>query len=147
MYLYVIVAVAAACYFLVKASERPRPGVIVAAIVWLLCAGYEFLIANGTLCDANCNIRVDAIVLWPLVWIATLFGIYAPGQWTVTGKVIGGVSVFFLGSVAALLLYGVLVQRPVAERAAQAKNCGAQSESGRECPPVAPPAGSTTGAK
>ena len=147
MYFYVFVAAAVALYFAGAALQRPRAGVIVAAIVWLLYAVYEVLIANGTLCDANCNIRVDLILIWPLVWIATLFGIYAPGQWTFAAKVLGRLSFFFLASMAALSLYIVLVENPAAERAAQAKRCGAQGESGPECSPAAPSAGSTTGAQ
>lgn len=147
MYFFVFVAAAAACYFAVTALRRPRPGVIVAAIVWLLYAVYEYFVANGTLCDAKCNIRVDLILVWPLVWIASLFGIYSPGQWTGTGKVLGGLSLFFLASMAALSLYIILVEDPAAERAARAKSCGAQGQSGPECPPAAPSAGSTTGAK
>lgn len=147
MYFFVFVAAAVALYFAVAAWRGPRPGVIVAAIVWLLYAVYEYFVANGTLCDANCNIRVDLILLWPLVWIASLFGIYAPGQWTSTGKVLRGVGLFFVASMAALSLYMFLVEGPAAERAARAKNCGAQDQSGPECPPAAPSAGSATGAK
>lgn len=147
MYFFVFVAAAAALYFAGAAWRRPRPGVIVAAIVWLLYAVYEYYVANGTLCDANCNIRVDLILIWPLVWIASLFGIYAPGQWTPPAKVLGGLSLFFVASMAAISLYIVLVENPAAERAARAKSCGAQDQSGPECAPAVPSAGSTTGAK
>ncbi|WP_439543093.1 hypothetical protein [Hyphomicrobium sp.] len=141
------VAAAVALYFATAALQRPRPGAIVAAIAWLLYAVYEVFIANGTLCDANCNIRVDLILIWPLLWIATLFGINLPGQWKVAGKVLGGLSLFLLASAAALSLYVVLVEDPAAERAAQEKRCGGQGESGPECPPAAPSSGGTTGAK
>jgi hypothetical protein len=145
MYFFVFVAAAAACYFAVAAARQLRAGVIVAAIAWLLYAVYEYFVANGTLCDANCNIRVDLILAWPLVWIASLFGIYAPGQWTPAGKVLGGLSFAFLASMAALSLYIVLVENPAAERAAQAKGCGGQGQP--ECPPAPPPGGSAAGAK
>ena len=147
MYFFVFIAGAVALYFASEALRRPRPGVIVAAIVWLLYAAYEFLISNGTLCDANCNIRVDLILIWPLVWIASLFGIYARGQWTRAGKVLGGLSLFLLVSMAAVSLYIVLVENPAAERAARAKSCGPQGEGGPECPPAAPAGGSATGAQ
>lgn len=145
MYFFVFVAAAAACYFAVAAARQPRLGVIVAAIVWLLYAVYEYYVANGTLCDANCNIRVDLLLAWPLVWIASLFGFYAPGQWPVAAKVLGGLSFAFLASMAALSLYIVLVENPAAERAAQAKGCGGQDQP--ECPPASPSASSTAGAK
>ena len=145
MYFFVFVAAAAACYFAVAALQRPRLGVIVAAILWLLYAVYEYYVANGTLCDAKCNIRVDLLVAWPLVWIATLFGIYARGQWPVAGKIFVGLSAAFFASMAALSLYMVYVETPAAERAAQAKACGGQGQP--ECPPAAPSAGSAAGAK
>lgn len=147
MYFFTLVAAAAACYFAVAAIRQPRAGVIVAAIVWLAYAAYEVLIANGTLCDANCNIRVDLILLWPLVWIATLFGIYAPGEWPTAAKVFAKVCLALLASMAALSLYMVLVEKPAAERAAREKSCDAQGQGGPECSPADPSAGSTVGAK
>src|SRR5262245_19564361 len=143
MYFFVFVAAAAACYFAAAAWRQPRPGVIVAAIVWLLYAVYEYYVANGTLCDANCNIRVDLLLLWPLVWIASLFGIYSPGKWAVAGKVLAGVGFVFFASTAAAFLYIFLVENPAAERAAQAKGCGGQGQP--DCPPAAPSADSAAG--
>jgi hypothetical protein len=148
MYFYVFVAAAAALYFVVAAFQKPRPGVIIAAIVWLLYAAYEYLIANGTLCDAKCNIRVDLLLIWPLVWIASLFGIYSPGKWKRAGKVLVGLGLFFFASTAAGFLYIMLVEDPAAERASRAKSCDAQGQGGPECAPAAAPsAGSTPGAK
>jgi hypothetical protein len=147
MYFFVFVAAAVALYFAGAALRRPRLGVIAAAIAWLLYAVYEYFVANGTLCDANCNIRVDLLLIWPLVWIASLFGIYAPGQWTGTAKVLGGLGIFFVASIAALSLYIVLVENPAAERAAGAISCDAQGQSGPECPPVVPSADGAAGPK
>lgn len=143
MYVFAVIAAAVALYFLVTAAQRPRPGVIVAAIVWLLYAGYEVLINNGTLCDANCNIRVDLILIWPLLWLASLFGIYAPGQWTQTGKVLGGLGAFLLASMVATFAYMFLVEGPAADRA-RAERCRAQGQSGPECATAAPSPSSTT---
>lgn len=145
MYFFVFVAAAAVLYFASAACRRPRPGVIVAAVAWLMYAIYEYFIANGTLCDANCNIRVDLILVWPVVWIASLFGIYAPGRWTRTAKVFAGLGLAFFASMAAISLYVILVEEPAAQRAARVKSCGAEGQSGPECPPSVPPAGSTTG--
>jgi hypothetical protein len=146
MYFFVIVAAAVALYFAGTALRQPRAGVIVAAVVWLLYAAYEFLIANGTLCDANCNIRVDLILIWPLVWIASLFGIYPPGQWTGVAKILGGLGLLLLASMAALSLYIMLVEEPAAERAAKAQSC-AQGQTGPDCPPGEPSTGGASGAK
>ena len=147
MYFYVFVAAAVALYFVGAAVRQPRPGVIVAAIVWLLYAGYEFLIANGTLCDAKCNIRVDLLLIWPLVCIASLLAISSPGKWKRAGKILGVLSLFFFASTVAGFLYLMLVENPAAERAARENSCVGQGPSGAECTPAAPPAGSTTGAK
>ncbi len=146
MYFFVFVAAAAALYFAVAAWRQPRPGVIVAAVAWLLYAVYEYFIANGTLCDANCNIRVDLLLIWPLVWIASLFGIYAPGQWPRAAKVFAGLGAARFASMAAISLYIFLVEEPAAQRAAQEKNC-AEGQGGPACPPATPSAGSTTEAK
>ncbi|HEX2843258.1 hypothetical protein [Hyphomicrobium sp.] len=145
MYFFVFVAAAAALYFAVAAWRQPRLGVFVAAAAWLLYAVYEHFIANGTLCDANCNIRVDLLLIWPLVCIASLFGIYAPGQWPRAAKVFAGLGVALFASMAAMSLYIVLVEGPAAEQAAQEKSC-AEGQSGLECPPVSS-AGSATGAQ
>jgi hypothetical protein len=146
MYFFVFVAAAVALYFMIAAWRQPRLGVIVAAIAWLLYAVYEYFIANGTLCDANCNIRVDLLLIWPLVLIASLFGIYAPGQWTRAGKIFVGMGLASFATMVAASLYIFLVEGPAAEQAAREKSC-AEGQSGPECPPADPSAGGTTGAK
>lgn len=147
MYVFVFVAAAATLYFATAAFRQPRAGVIIAAVVWLLYAVYEYLIGSGVLCDANCNIRVDLILIWPLVWLASLFGIYAPGQWTSVGKAFAALNVFLLVSMAAVSLYMVLVENPAAKRAALAKDCDANGQSGPDCPSAGSPASNPNGAK
>ena len=71
MSLFVIVAAAMAVILLVAGSQRPRLAVFVAAILWLLYACYEYLIVTGVLCDEKCNIRVDLVLFFPVLWIAT----------------------------------------------------------------------------
>ena len=73
MSLFVIAAAMMAVILLVAAWQRPRPAVIVAAILWLLYAVYEYYIVTGVLCDANCNIRVDLVLFFPILAIATVF--------------------------------------------------------------------------
>jgi hypothetical protein len=147
MYFFVFVAAAAALYFAGAALRQPRPGVIVAAVVWLLYAVYEYYVANGVLCDANCNIRVDLLLIWPLVGIASLVGTYPPGQWTDAAKLIVRLGLFFFAAIAAVSLYVILVEEPAAQRAARAKACDAQAQSDPDCPPAASSAGSATSAK
>ena len=71
MNLFVIAAGAMAVILLVAGWQRPRLAVLVAAILWLLYAIYERLVATGVLCDADCNIRVDLVFLLPILGIAT----------------------------------------------------------------------------
>jgi hypothetical protein len=73
MNLFVVVAGVMAVVLLAAGSQQPRPAVFVAAILWLLYAVYEMLVAAGVLCDANCNIRVDLVLFFPILWIATFY--------------------------------------------------------------------------
>ena len=53
-------------------SQRPRPAEFLAVVLWAAYAVYEYYVANGTLCDANCNIRVDLVLFFPLLGWARL---------------------------------------------------------------------------
>lgn len=51
----------------------PRPmclGVVIG--LWLLYAGYEYLMFHRVLCTGDCNIRVDLLLIYPLLLLATL---------------------------------------------------------------------------
>lgn len=105
MMLFVLAAVLVAVGHLVVAAQRPRLALIVSAILWVLYAVWEYHIANGTLCDKDCNIRVDLVVLFPILLIATLYARSAylrpPGQQPVVGWLLGaaGLVVVALGFV------------------------------------------------
>ena len=71
MYVFVFAAAAAALYFGMAACQRPRLAEFLAAVLWAAYAVYEYFVANGTLCDANCNIRVDLAFFFPLLGYAT----------------------------------------------------------------------------
>lgn len=75
MYPFVLAAVAMAVYFVAAAYRRPRPAEFLAVILWAAYSVYEYLVANGTLCDANCNIRVDLLLFLPLLGSATYFAL------------------------------------------------------------------------
>ena len=93
MSLFVIAAAMMAVILLVAAWQRPRPAVIAAAILWLLYAVYEYYIVTGVLCDANCNIRVDLVLFFPILAIATVFAYRSymglPGPAKAVGMVLG----------------------------------------------------------
>ena len=105
MNLFVIVAGIMVMILLVFGWDRPRVAVIVAAILWLLYAIYERLVATGVLCDANCNIRVDLVLFFPILWIATYFAYRSymrpPSRLTIVGMVLGAVGLIVCALLAA----------------------------------------------
>ncbi len=67
MYPLVVLAAAFAAIFLISALQPPRAAKILAGGLWAAYAVYEYHIANGTLCDADCNIRVDLVFFLPVL--------------------------------------------------------------------------------
>jgi peptidoglycan/LPS O-acetylase OafA/YrhL len=104
MSVFVIVAAAMAVILLVAGLQRPRPAVFVAAILWLLYTYYEYLVVTGVLCDANCNIRVDLALFFPILGLATFCAYQSymgrPGQMKVIGSVLGVIGLFVFGLLA-----------------------------------------------
>ena len=117
MNIFAIAAGMMAVILLVAGWQRPRPAVIVAAILWLLYAVYERLVATGVLCDADCNIRVDLVFFIPILGIATFCAYRSymgrPVQQKVVGTALGaiGLVVFALlaESFGYIALEGVAV--------------------------------------
>lgn len=99
MYPFVFAAGLITLYFLAAAFRRPRPAEILAVLLWSAYAVYEFYVANGTLCDANCNIRVDLLLFWPLLGAASWLALQAEPR---TGAVVA-LYVVCLGVVGLLV--------------------------------------------
>ena len=72
MNVFVIAAGMMTVIHLVAGWQRPRRAVIVSGILWLLYAFYEYQVATGVLCDADCNIRADLVFFFPILGLATL---------------------------------------------------------------------------
>ena len=112
MYVFVIAAGMMAVILLVAGAQRPRLAVIVAAILWLLYAVYEYQVASGVLCDPNCNIRVDLVFFLPILGLATFCAYQSymgrPGQMKVIGTVLGAIGLFVLGLLAESYGHGDL---------------------------------------
>jgi len=72
MNVFVIAAGMMTVIHLVAVWQRPRPAVIVSGILWLLYSVWEHQVATGVLCDADCNIRVDLVFIFPILALATL---------------------------------------------------------------------------
>jgi peptidoglycan/LPS O-acetylase OafA/YrhL len=104
MHIFAIVAGLMAVMHLVAGWERPRPAVIVSGILWALYAYYEYLVATGVLCDADCNIRVDLVFFFPILGLATFCAYQSymgrPGQHKVIGTVLGAIGLFVIALVA-----------------------------------------------
>lgn len=114
----IVVAAIAVVYFAIKAGQNPRPGIVIALLVWTLYAAYEVLIVRGVLCDANCNIRADIFVIWPIVWLGTLFGIYSWGEWTRLGKILAGAIIAWLVVAAGMIVMLYLETPPQTQQPA-----------------------------
>ena len=101
MHLFVIAAAGMAVILLGAGAQRPRAAVFVAAILWLIYAYYEYQVATGVLCDANCNIRVDLVLFFPILGLATFCAYQSymgrPGQMKVIGTVLGVLGLFVFG--------------------------------------------------
>lgn len=72
------IALVAACfaagYALVRHSRPRRAGaLLVAAAAWLLYAGWEWLVVSRT---PEANIRVDLLVLWPVLAALSVWAIW-----------------------------------------------------------------------
>ena len=52
-----------------------RPGATVAGVVWLLYAAYETGMKQRWLCTGECNIRVDLLLVYPLLLGVTVVGV------------------------------------------------------------------------
>lgn len=86
------------------AFQRFRVSLLVAAILWLIYAVYEWNVANGVLCTEACNIRVDLVLFLPVLIAASAYAHSAyrrpPEQRAILGWVLGAVG---LGLLAMLL--------------------------------------------
>lgn len=52
-------------------KERRRTS-LVSTVAWFWYAGYEYLMHARVLCSGECNIRVDLLVIWPVLIVMTM---------------------------------------------------------------------------
>lgn len=62
-----IVALVLGVMFTLLWLSTRLPGALLAGVAWVLYAAYEFLLYKRVLCSGECNIRVDLLLLWPLL--------------------------------------------------------------------------------
>lgn len=81
----VFFALGAAAIMLGVWALTRRRGAAVLIALWLSYALYEFLMYRRVLCSGECNIRVDLLFLYPLLFGATLwlFGSVAWRAWRI----------------------------------------------------------------
>lgn len=51
--------------------------VLSAALAWALYATLETLNKAGITCSGECNIRIDLLIIYPVLWIASIAGVIA----------------------------------------------------------------------
>jgi hypothetical protein len=51
---------------------RGMPSAAAAAVLWLVYALYELLMYVRLLCSGECNIRVDLLLVWPVLVIVSI---------------------------------------------------------------------------
>lgn len=70
-------ALVPASLFALMYFRRRRPMVLIAALAWLAYFPYEQAMKLRILCSGECNIRVDLLLLYPLLALLSLVAIVA----------------------------------------------------------------------
>lgn len=53
---------------------------VIAGLLWIVYGIYESLMHARVLCSGECNIRVDLLVIYPLLLLATVVGIVSASR-------------------------------------------------------------------
>ncbi len=69
---YPWLAAAAGILFLALGWKARRWGVVTIGAMWLLYAAYETGMQQRWLCTGECNIRVDLLLIFPVLLISTI---------------------------------------------------------------------------
>ena len=64
---YPLGAVLVGAIFLALYRHAARRRLLVTGVVWILYAAYEYGMKQRILCGGECNIRVDLLLLYPLL--------------------------------------------------------------------------------
>lgn len=57
------------------------PIALVTGLAWLIYAPYEYAMLRRWLCTGECNIRVDLLLIYPVLLVLTLATIVAAVRW------------------------------------------------------------------
>jgi hypothetical protein len=66
--------VPAAVFFALFAAAR-RSLILVTALLWLAYVPYEYAMKLRLLCSGECNIRVDLLLIYPMLVVLTLVSV------------------------------------------------------------------------
>ena len=61
-------------FFLLGFKAHSRV-VSVIALVWLLYGGYEMLMNLRVLCSGNCDVRMDLLIIYPILLLASIIAL------------------------------------------------------------------------
>lgn len=78
-----LLALVPALLFTVLYAISKSRQVLAAGLVWLAYLAYEFGMKFRILCSGDCNIRIDLLVLYPLLMLISLAGlvVFAIAVW------------------------------------------------------------------
>ncbi len=62
--------------FLVVWRWRRATSAMIVAALWLLYGAYEYLMHARILCSGECNIRVDLLLIYPVLFVASLVAVW-----------------------------------------------------------------------
>lgn len=74
---YPLLALLPAALFVVLYRASRRWAAAAAAALWLLYTVYEYGMHRRWLCTGECNIRVDLLLLYPVLWIVSIVAVIA----------------------------------------------------------------------
>jgi hypothetical protein len=78
-------ALVPAAYFALLYRVSTRRLAAITATAWLLYAGYEYAMLRRWMCSGECNIRVDLLLLYPLLFLASIAA-SASALWSVVHR-------------------------------------------------------------
>jgi hypothetical protein len=58
-----------------------RPAVLVAAVAWLGYTAYEMAMHLRWLCTGECNIRIDLLLIYPILLVLSAAAVIAAVRW------------------------------------------------------------------
>jgi hypothetical protein len=72
---YPLLAAAIGLLLLWLGRRARRGGAVGAGVLWILYALYETGMRNRWLCSGECNIRIDLLVIYPILAVALVVGV------------------------------------------------------------------------